>query len=241
MNASFNYPKSGNEFLSRADAELTYLLLESFKIDRVCEVGVWKGAWSTTVLANSACVVDGIDPYPAGDSPKLELEQTIRRSGFSARFRLSRSWEDLEASIRYDLIHIDALHSEAAFRIDLANALDRLNVGGIIIVDDFRHPWFPGLSHAFYSALEPNSLSVICTSANKAVVVRDDTFDTSRAALLENLTRANHFNFFDYQSGLRPGAIYNTPTDVRSRPVILIEEKPSVLKQLVSSALKMLG
>jgi hypothetical protein len=128
------------------------------------------------VLLNSSAEVIGIDPYPAGPSPKIELQNSILHQGFESRFRLLERWEELRDQKAFGLIHIDGLHTEEAFRRDFKFASAHLLSEGLIVVDDYRHPWFPGLSHAFHSELEARNFSILAVSANKAVICRDPFF-----------------------------------------------------------------
>lgn len=46
------------------------------------------------------------------------------------------------------MIHADGLHTELQVLADLKNAESKLRDGGVMIVDDFRHAWFPGITSA---------------------------------------------------------------------------------------------
>ncbi|KGA21244.1 hypothetical protein GM51_2910 [freshwater metagenome] len=218
-------PSIGIEWLDVVDAELASIIIRSFPSSpEVLEVGVWKGAWSVTVLLNTTAKVTGIDPYPAGEDAKTALFRSLNDNDLGGRFVLESSWEALAPDKKFDLIHVDALHTEAALEADLINADERLSGGGVIIVDDFRHPWFPGASSAFYRFLDAKGYLILCTSSNKAYVCRASSHSNLRGQFIELMKNPISFIVFDYLTDERPNQLYVSPTDVRGAPVLLIEK-----------------
>lgn len=208
------------------DAELASIIISSFSSSPlVLEVGVWKGAWSVTVLMNTGADVIGIDPYPAGEDAKTSLFRSLNDNDLGRRFTLESSWEALAPELKFDLIHVDALHTEAALDADLANADEHLSEEGVIVVDDFRHSWFPGASSAFYRFLDSKGYLILCISSNKAYVCRSSAHSKLRRQFIEILKNADSFIVFDYLTNKRPNQLYVSPTDVRGAPVLLIEKR----------------
>ena len=84
-----------------------------------------KGAFFQTVLMNNpSSRLVGIDPYPFPEGAEfrermlLELEKL----GLLSKFKLSRDWEEIPAATKFDVIHIDGEHTEAAAAYDIAGS-----------------------------------------------------------------------------------------------------------------------
>jgi hypothetical protein len=57
----------------------------------------------------------------------------------------------------FDLITVDADHTEAGARLDLENVLHRLKVGGVLVFDDIAHPQFPWLERTWDEVVASNT------------------------------------------------------------------------------------
>jgi predicted O-methyltransferase YrrM len=229
---NFFFPDDGSEiWLARMDAELALFLLKHVSREgrggrpaQVLEIGVWKGAWTSIVLVNvPEAQAFGVDPYPGRNSDvRRIMENRLESLGVHDRFVLTAAVNSLPPHQEFDVIHIDGEHSEAAVWSDLTFALSRLAVGGVIIVDDFRHAAFPGIPSALFRFLEANDLRVFLASANKAYVARacdaSTYYDEVLAAAqnFRHLMIQRHFGDGDPKS-----QNYAQPTDVLGQPVLL--------------------
>lgn len=230
----FFFPADGSEvWLSRVDAEVVLALLEinskrwrDRTAQRVLEIGVWKGAWTSVVLVNSpGAHVLGVDPYPGSNGPiRGTMQKRLEELRVDDRFRLTADSESITPDQRFDVVHIDGEHSESAAWSDLTLALDHLAPGGLIIVDDYRHPHFPGIASALFRFIERNDVRVFLVTPNKAYLARAIDAPTYHDELLtyaagfRNLRLRRHFG-----DGLEPVA-YSQPTDVLGQPVLLAEK-----------------
>jgi predicted O-methyltransferase YrrM len=189
--SSFFFPSDGSErWLGLLDARLAVGLLDESRTPgrapRVLEVGVYQGAWTSVVLANApdASVV-GVDPYPGLDDVREIMIRRLQALHLDARFRLVSSFDQLPLDERFDLVHIDGNHTEAAVWQDLTNSAMRLNRNGVIIVDDFNLIWFPGIASAMYRYCAENHYRVFLSSGSKAYLARTDDAAHLHARSLE--------------------------------------------------------
>lgn len=119
---------------------------------RVLEVGVWKGGWSLTLARNSEAAIVGIDPYPGLADVRDRVLDSAKSYALGDRFSLHSSWSEMRTIDGgvFDLIHLDGEHSEQALTKDLQEADRALAEGGVLIIDDIIHPYFPGVAAAAY-------------------------------------------------------------------------------------------
>ncbi len=191
------WPRDGSdEWLARVDGMLAVTLLgglcrqrqlTSSECEPVLEVGVWKGAWTSVILMNLPEVqLDGVDPYPGFESVREHMEARLADLGVNGRFKLSASLTDLADDACFSMIHIDGEHSEKAVETELAYAADHLTDDGIVVVDDFRVSWFPGIASALFRFLGSSDLKMFAASEAKAYLARSPYAD----AYYEQLERA---------------------------------------------------
>lgn len=232
--------RTGNEWLAHADAVLTASLPRYFLTLRghqpadaglrVVEVGVWKGAWIQTFLMNSPLTQGvGIDPYPfaSGADVREGMLASMASLGLAGRFRLAKDWGSAQVMEDVDVIHVDGAHTEHAARRDLKRAAEILAADGMIIVDDHRHRWYPGVTYGVFSFLNETDFFLLADSANKAYLVRGDILTRAREALAQVLESTPLAVYRD------PGEAQNCPypqvQQVKGEPVMLIEPvRPSV-------------
>jgi hypothetical protein len=185
MVASYWWPKDGSdEWLAGIDGRLGIALLElaydssENSAPSFLEVGVWKGAWTSVMLKNVPGARGyGIDPYPGRPSFEKELLARLARIGVGSLFELFPDWEQFERSTaggrKLDLIHIDGEHTEIAVQQDLYYASSHLSDRGVIVVDDYRHFWFPGIASAMYKFINDSEFKVLALTTSKAYLVRE--------------------------------------------------------------------
>lgn len=151
------YPRDGSErWLDKVDADLASAVLRLIReqfadAPRVAEIGVWKGAWASVVLMDDVTSrVVGVDPYPHNAEARTIALDRMRTLGVDQRFTLVPTLDDIDSSSRFHMVHVDGEHSERQALIDLRFAHRHLEPGGMIVVDDYRDLWFPGVSSALY-------------------------------------------------------------------------------------------
>ena len=169
------FPTDGSqEWLSKTDAELAVKITQLFPEDcLVGEVGVWKGAWSSVILMNQKnCRVIGIDPYPNCEPEKLLMEKRMVELGVESRFSLFDSTNCVPSTALFSLVHIDGLHTEDQVLSDLKAISSKLTLDGVIVVDDFINPWFPGVHSALYKFIGENDFRIFLVSMQKAYITR---------------------------------------------------------------------
>lgn len=179
------WPEDGSdEWLSIIDGWLGVLLLEYLRDSatitetNVLEVGVWKGAWTSVILKNIEKVRGfGIDPFPGRPDFENNLLSRLESIGLGGRFELFRTWGELNkrsaVAEEFSLIHIDGEHSETAVASDLRFASKCLTDRGMIVIDDWRHFWFPGIASAMYRFVHESEFAIFAVSENKAYLVKE--------------------------------------------------------------------
>lgn len=139
------FPETDEEWMIPKEAIIANAILSSFTFNErlVIEVGVLGGAWSLNILRNvKNSKIIGIDPYPNLENLK---NRALRRLE-NYNFQLIDNWSSLKINQKVSLIHVDGLHTEQAVYNDLIKASEHLNDNGIIIVDDYLQPIFPGVA-----------------------------------------------------------------------------------------------
>jgi hypothetical protein len=219
------------EFLHPVDAELSASLLLAMNTMEisVAEIGVWKGAWVATILRNyprSRAV--GIDPYPNSPDVKKAMESRLRRLGVSDRFVHFEEFESVPENLCFDVIHVDGLHTERQVIADLKNAQSKLLQNGVIILDDFRHAWFPGIQSALYQFLLSEDFRIFMVSSNKAYLARPKRaeelwsyFKNTRDSRKLSRLHENSTEFAGNNS-------YAQESDVLGQPVLIASSVPSL-------------
>lgn len=231
----FFFPQDGSEiWLKAMDAELALLLLrlnvhlnQRVSPTRVLEIGVWRGAWSSVMLVNVAdAVVYGVDPYPGYLSDiRGAMLQRLRDLGVEGRFVLSPDLSSLTAEKGFDMIHVDGEHSEAAVWSDLSFARNHLAPGGVIVVDDYRHPDFPGIASALFRFLETNNLRIFLVTPNKAYLASPSDASSYHESLLTNAPNLRHARLRrHFGEGDPEQDVYRQSSDVLGQPVLLAEK-----------------
>lgn len=176
-------PSDGSdEWLSHTDILVSLLLLRTsggsgdiFAQKSFLEIGVWKGAYSAVLLKNLGNSRGfGVDPFPGRPELKKSLNESFRRLHISSRWTLYSSWAGFSGGNHglMDLIHVDGEHSERAATRDLQFSANHLSESGILVVDDYRHFWFPGVGSALYRFIHSTDFRVLAMTEKKAYLVR---------------------------------------------------------------------
>jgi hypothetical protein len=220
------------EYISRLDATI-FARLEAYGAElhgrvglRILELGVYRGGFVQTVLMNNASShVTGIDPYPflGGNEMRQEMLQELTDLDLTDRFALLEEWRASPETASFDVMHIDGEHSEVALRHDLEEASKRIADDGMIIVDDVRHGWFPGVASATYRFLEQSEFCLLADSGQKFYLVRKPFLEKARASFIA--TYQEHLAIYHSYADFEPNAKYLQLPDVGGNPVLLVREK----------------
>jgi predicted O-methyltransferase YrrM len=218
------FPNDGSEeWLNKADAELAIKIL-SAKIGEssVCEIGVWKGAWTSVILKNIPnSKVIGIDPYPNCGSEKITMLNRIKKLGLESKFSLVEQIIDLPVSVKFDLVHLDGLHTEEQVTSDLELISKRLFKDGIIVVDDFVSPWFPGVQSALYRFIHNSDYRIFLVSMQKAYVTRNDNANRMWNTMKELNESLEYSQLWENWAEAYPAHRYVQKTDILGQPVLI--------------------
>jgi hypothetical protein len=191
-----HFPNDGTaHWLAPKDLALAAATLRTFPESRrtAVEIGVWKGAWSVGILKNvPESSVLGVDPYawPSGHEIRSILESRIASAGVTGRFRLVRSLSDASHELGLDrpaIVHVDGDHTETGARADLEWAGQVVAADGLVIVDDYSHPWFPGVASAMYGFLGSAEFRIVLMTEKKAYLSRTAAHPDWSAALQDML------------------------------------------------------
>jgi SAM-dependent methyltransferase len=224
------WPDDGaDQWLNKSDGELALFLLATqgaSRRHRALEIGVWKAGWSTVLLMNNPSVqVTGLDPYPAAAKTRELAISRIRRLGLFERFSLHDEWNEIPSGLKFDLIHIDGKHTEPQVQEDLSQSASRLREDGVIVVDDFRHPYFPGVASALFKFVWDTDMRIFLTSSSKAYLARGDHAANLFDKLIENRDDFEHCELFRNHDELSQNSRYVQETSVRGQPVLLAVSK----------------
>lgn len=232
-----NFPTDGSaEWLAPKDLALAAALLRTFPEDRrtAVEIGVWKGAWSLGVLENVAnSRMLGVDPYPGktGHEIRSILEMRVAAAKLGERFRLVESLAAATSVLVGEepvLIHIDGEHTELGAGKDLEWASQVLAPGGVIVVDDYVHIWFPGIASAMHSFLRAADFRIVLVTENKAYLCRESQHAKWYARLEASLGNQSSVLWFrHFGEGGTPR--YIQVPDVLGSPVLLVLGEADVL------------
>lgn len=240
------FPADGSEeWLSKLDAEICLHLLDSISAKtpelRALEIGVWKGAFATTILMNfTSSTVIGVDPYPNGEEAERILRERIEELQVSPRFELVSSLNQVSREQLFNLIHVDGKHTEKDCLSDLNLASRKLARGGVMVVDDILHPWFPGVTSAFFKFLSNSDFVMFLSTGSKGYICRAPDADNLRAATKGQSNFKTLWETHDgfFESG---GGRYPQETDVNDFPVLIGVQKSSAVQTIVSRVRALLG
>jgi hypothetical protein len=203
------YP--GSEWLTKLDTHLALEIFVKSHFNNFLEIGVWKGAWSFSILGNfSTAEGCGVDPYPGFDFVEENLIRDVAKYGFQDRFKMYKTTEallrDIKPSLKFDLIHIDGEHSQKAIERDLKVAADLLSDSGVIIVDDYRDQHFPGVAAGVFNFLNSSDFASFCLTPNKMYICRTVSYSDCFQRILDycRITEADFENEFK-------GTLYGNP------------------------------
>ena len=189
-------------FLDPLDAFLSMRLINNPQ-GNFCEIGVYKGGFILAMLENLPNLnAIAIDPYPNSEEIRNVFCQNLGERNLANRVELFDDYEKL-AQCEFDLIHIDGEHSEAAVRKDLKFALANLSSNGIVVIDDIRHPLFPGIISATLQVVHQGFLAPFLITRNKMFLCKPSEYISQFHRAKELLDQLK----IPYSAGVKEGTI----------------------------------
>lgn len=186
-------------------AAITFdILLEHQKAQSITghclEIGVWHGKSAALTAGHIApdeqfLMIDAI-----AERLRPHITETFTAVGqdlADPKFKLVQSYSqdtldhvgEKQLKQRFRFVHVDGLHDARTVYTDLEVA-DRLTAeNGIVVLDDFFSPAFPGLTASYfaYAQRHPYSFVLIMVGARKGVLARPRYAEAYRKALICNL------------------------------------------------------
>ena len=190
------------------------------------EIGVFRGAFAQIALMNNEdTTLTGIDPYPLPDAREVreQMWTGLISLGLEKRFELFDSAASVPISSEFCVIHVDGEHTEIAVLNDLRFSSERLRAGGVLVVDDVRHRWFPGVAAAVFRFISDSGFRILADTGQKFYLVRDADLDEAREAFRS--TFGETLGIFDSWFDRAESARILQKPDVSGRPVLMVEPK----------------
>lgn len=234
----FYFPTRGTwrENLAPVDAVVALLLL-AYRQNRYggpnpktsllgMEIGVGDGWFSSVLMKNlpkNSLHLLGVDPFPNGETQrgqclKFLSEVSILNGQTYAHLERTSDFSGPTGSL--DFIHVDGDHTFEAVSADLAFCERYLSEDGLLICDDWRHPYFPGVTAAIFSFLSVSDFRCVTLTANKAYLAKKSRAKFMRDNLA-NLLRNVGLNF---ETEIDPASRgYRSPPDFfASKPMLIV-------------------
>ena len=186
------------------------------------EIGVYKAGFCFSILENvQDIIIHGIDPYPGLGEIRNQVISKINQSGYKNRFNLYNDFKELPKKLKYDLIHIDGDHSEAAVMKDLLISAKLLKKDGFIVVDDIYHRNFPGIFYSLSVFLNENQFKSIFISHNKIYLTRNEYAKKGKTLIKKILNQSNFSYIQDFEMGTFGESYKQTNTIKNENQLIL--------------------
>jgi cephalosporin hydroxylase len=150
----------------------------------ICEIGVAYGR-SAIALSNYRREGDSLYLYDLCiDVPKEESSANINRygTGRDIIWRVGDTMDLTEKDIEFNyplrLLHVDGSHEHDAVLKDLTNFSPKVHKEGVIVMDDYNDPEYPGVTSAILQFVFENPEWVIfAIGQNKAYLCQRDSAD----------------------------------------------------------------
>ena len=118
-------------------------------------------------------------------------------------------------------MHIDGLHTENQVLSDLEAISSRLTPDGVIVVDDFTSPWFPGVQSALYKFIGENGFRIFLVSMQKAYITRSANAPRMWAAIKNLRDDLKYGQIWENLAESLPEYRYVQKTDVLGQAVLI--------------------
>lgn len=175
-----------------------------------CEIGVLFGGWSISLMLNFESRMVGVDPYSwsQGAHAKNELFRNLKDHNLESRFELLSSVDELRALCsqnqqKIHIAHVDGEHSEKAALGDLNALAPLMSAEGVIIVDDWCHPMFPGVHSALHQFMAGSEFRMFAVTDRKAYLASANASNDLQDQLVSGFLLKEDFNWC-WQHGREP-------------------------------------
>lgn len=192
---------------------------------KLCEYSKpWEGLFALDIsltYENINIVCDNIHKL----LPDYDTNQIMFICAFS-RYMSCQNFNNNEYYRNTRFLHIDGGHSGIDTYNDIKLADDMLSYDGIIVLDDFPNPMYPGIKEAYYTyvAQHPESFKILISSPSKCYCCRpysydkynnyiknsiykfieSEKFDLKNHSIIENINMIHnsYINIIDQNNGL---------------------------------------
>lgn len=193
----------------------------------VLEIGVWQGGWLLQLMSAQPQVEGvGVDPYPGAPELREKVLSRADEKGVATRLALVASAAEVcamscqrDSHVPFAVTHIDGLHVEQQVERDLAFAATHCPDDGVIIVDDYLHPAYPGIASALYRFLSSRGFALFLVTRNKAYVCPAQDHARWLSAMEQTLSESG-LEWMRH-GGEHSHSPYVQPPDVMGFPVLL--------------------
>jgi hypothetical protein len=177
-------------------SETTAFVSSQFSQDRnsLLEVGTYLGGFVFTIAKNCPNIdITCVDPYPTIPHIRDRFLKGVSVNMNQNWRGLYNSIDEIPKNFKFDLVHIDGEHSEAAVIADLSQAelyfseSDKL----IVIVDDIFMRHFPGVTSGALEFARNHNLSPFFFSTKKMYFCRPSAHEALLLKVSQILEGAN--------------------------------------------------
>ena len=166
----------------------------------VCEIGVAFGK-SAVAISNYKRPEDKFYLYEIFDEEmKQGAENNIRTYGTfeNVEWRIENTTELSSEAVNFDkplrLLHIDGCHEHYAVVNDLTLFNDKMTKDGVIVLDDYNDPEYPGVNSGCLEFLYKNGdWTLFAIGQNKAYMCRKEFHNFYLISLMEQFITDNKF------------------------------------------------
>jgi hypothetical protein len=166
----------------------------------VCEIGVSFGK-SATALSFYKRPEDNLVLFDLFEGTvKDTADDNIRNFGrhknivWNINDTLKLTAKDLKKLPDFRFIHIDGCHEEEAVLSDLTNFSKKLIENGVLVLDDFNDPEYPGVNSACTLFLHKSDFCIFAIGNNKAYICRTKYRELYLNRLLEIFKESKDIN-----------------------------------------------
>jgi hypothetical protein len=166
----------------------------------ICEIGVAFGK-SAVAISNYKRPEDKLYLYEIFDEEmKQGAENNIRTYGTfeNVEWRIENTTELSSEAVNFDkplrLLHIDGCHEHYAVVNDLTLFNDKMTKDGVIVLDDYNDPEYPGVNSGCLEFLYKNGdWTLFAIGQNKAYMCRKEFHNFYLISLMEQFITDNKF------------------------------------------------
>jgi hypothetical protein len=238
------------------DAYLTINLIKNLNEPlTILEVGVFTGGFVICHLRNNEdLTMIGVDPYPGLEDFRQKLFENLDNFEVRDRYVHYDNLNEIKSDSSFSLVHIDGEHSESAVDRDLNLAANLMAEVSIIVVDDFFHLDFPGVSSAVYRFLHNSDYCSFMITHSKIYIcksIQHDEWLKKARKIMDDMDidyEIDHEPVVSqgYQSsnainGFKNLIVKFNPAKERNLRIALEIDKPRLMQKLLIQSFKLLA